>query len=82
MKLQTLISDPPSQSLLGAYLNYVKFGNLTSYKAQASVIIEGNVYRIEQKVRFIVVTMCPSPSWALLCSRRNHSSRLTELDFF
>ena len=47
--MQTLISDPQSQSLIGAYHNFLKFGNASSYKAHAFTAIDGNAYKIEQK---------------------------------
>ena len=49
-QMQTLIADPQSQSLIGAYHNFLKFGNVSSYKAHAFTAIEGNAYKIEQKV--------------------------------
>ena len=36
---------------MGAYLNFAKFHNLASYKAQILGAIEGNIYRIENIVR-------------------------------
>ena len=46
-----MLSDAPSLSLMGAYLNFAKFHNLASYKAQILGAIEGNIYRIENIVR-------------------------------
>ena len=50
--MQTIIGDSDSQALLGAYLTFLKLGNVNSYKAQAAAAIRDcSSYRIEQKVK-------------------------------